>query len=81
MLSRLHIAALLLPAQKGMNCWFLFVMFNCFLALSQVVSGVMCGTRLYRFLICAAFLSLIRKAVWEKSWVYLSFPDYLEVAL
>ena len=29
MLSRLFIAALLLPAGKGLNCWFLFLMLNC----------------------------------------------------
>ena len=53
----LRIAALWSPAEKGLTSWLLFVMFNCVLSLSHVVSWVRCGTRLYRFLIFAAFLT------------------------
>ena len=45
MLSRLFIAALWLPAGKGLTSWSLFVMFIVFLLLSHVVSCVKCGTR------------------------------------
>ena len=38
MLSRLLIAALWSPAGKGLTSWPLFVMFNCVLSLSHVVS-------------------------------------------
>ena len=58
-LSRLFIAALWSPAGKGLTSWFVFVMFNCVLSLSNVVSWVSCGTSLYRLLIFAAFLTLI----------------------
>ena len=46
------------PAGKELTAWLLFVMFNCVLSLSHVVSWVRCGTCLYRFLIFAAFLTL-----------------------
>ena len=46
-LSRLFIAALRLPAGKGLTSWLLFVMYNCVLSLSHVVSWVRCGTLLY----------------------------------
>ena len=42
MLSRLFIAALWSPAGKGMTPWLLFVVFNCVLSLSHVVSWVRC---------------------------------------
>ena len=58
MLSRLFNAALRSPAGKGLVSWLLFVMFNCVLSLSHVVSWVRCGTWLHRFLIFAAFLTL-----------------------
>ena len=38
MLSRLVIAALWSPAEKGLTSWLLFVMFNCVLSLSHAVS-------------------------------------------
>ena len=44
MLSRLFIAAFWSPAGKGLTSWLLFVMFNCVLTLSHVVSWVRCGT-------------------------------------
>ena len=47
MLSRLFIAALWSPAGKGLTSWVLFVMFNCVLLLSHVVSCFMCSTLLY----------------------------------
>ena len=43
-LSCLFIAALWSPAGKGLTSWLLFVMFNCVLSLSNVVSWVRCGT-------------------------------------
>ena len=44
MLSRLFIAALWSPAGKGLTSWLLFVMLNCVLSLSNVISWVRCGT-------------------------------------
>ena len=44
MLSRLFIAAALSPPGKGLTSWLLFVMLNCVLSLSHVVSWVRCGT-------------------------------------
>ena len=58
MLSRLFIAALWSPADKGLTSWLLFVMFV-FLSLSHVVSWFRCSTRLYRFLIFADFHTCI----------------------
>ena len=56
MLPRLFIAAFVV------TCWdraeLLLVMFFLFLLLSHVVSWVMCGTLLYRFLIYAVFLTM-----------------------
>ena len=43
MLLRLFIAALWLPAGKGLTSWLLFVMFIVVLLLSHVVSWVRCG--------------------------------------
>ena len=51
MLSRLFIAAMRSPSEKGLTYGLLFVMFNCVLSLAHVVSWAMCGTGLYRFLI------------------------------
>ena len=59
MLSRQFITVLSSPARKGLTSWFLFVMLNCVLSLYHVVSSVSCGTWLYRFLIFAAFLTLL----------------------
>ena len=44
MLLRLFIAALWSPVGKGLTSWLSFVMFNCVLSLSHVVSWVRCGT-------------------------------------
>ena len=44
MLSRLFIAALWSLAGIGLTSWLLFVMFNCVLSLSHLVSWVRCGT-------------------------------------
>ena len=44
MLSRLFIATLWSPAGKGLTSWLLFLMFNCVLSHSHVVSWVMCST-------------------------------------
>ena len=44
MVSCLFIAALWSPAGKGLTSSFLFVMFNCLLSFSHVVSWVRCGT-------------------------------------
>ena len=56
MLSSLFIAALWSPSGKGLTSWLLFVMLNCVYAIFHVVSWVMYGTRLYRFLIFGALL-------------------------
>ena len=58
MLLRLFITALWSPAGKVLTSWLLSVMFIVFLLLSNVVRWVRCGTRLYRFLIIAVFLTL-----------------------
>ena len=42
--SRLFIVALWSSFGKGLISWLLFVMFNCALSLSHVVSWVRCGT-------------------------------------
>ena len=44
MFSRLFIAAVWSPGGKELTAWLLFVMFNCVLSLSHVVSWVRCGT-------------------------------------
>ena len=44
MLSRLFIVALWSPEGKGLTSWLLFVMFNCILSLSYMVSWVKYGT-------------------------------------
>ena len=44
MLLRLFIAALWSSAGKGLTSWLLFVMINCVLSLSHVVSWVKCDT-------------------------------------
>ena len=59
MLLRLFISALWSPAGNGLSSWLSFVMFNCVLSVSHVVSLVRCETWLYRFLIFANFLTWI----------------------
>ena len=69
MLWRLFIAAFYSPAGKELTFWLLFVMFNVYLSLSHVVSWSRCGTWLYRFLICAIFLTMWSSGqghVWPK---------------
>ena len=44
MLPRLFMAALWSLAGKGLTSWLLFVVFNCVLSLSHVVSWVRCST-------------------------------------
>ena len=44
LLLHLFIDALWSPAGKGLTSWLLFVMFNCVLSLSHVLSWVRCGT-------------------------------------
>ena len=61
MLLRFFIAALWLPAGKGLASWLLLVMFIVCLLLSHVVSWVRCGTWLYRFLILPSFLLLQKR--------------------
>ena len=46
MLSRLFIAALWSPAEKGLTSWLLMAMFIVFLLLSHVVSWLRCGVSL-----------------------------------
>ena len=69
MLSPLFIAALRSPAGKGLASWLLFVMFNCALPLSHVVSCVMGGICLYRFLIFAAILTLTKLLLKLFIWI------------
>ena len=61
MVSRLLIAALWSPEGKGPTSWLLLVMYIVILLLSILVFWDRCGTRLYRFLILAVFLTLIAK--------------------
>ena len=59
MLSRRFIAAPRSPAGKGLTSWLLFVMFNCaFVTFPCGVLGQVWNL-IYRFLIFAAFLTLI----------------------
>ena len=58
MLSRLFMCALWSPDGKALTSWLLFVMFIVILLLSHLVSWDRCGTRMYRFLILAVFLTL-----------------------
>ena len=44
MLPRLFIAAVWSPAGKGLASWLSFVMLNCVLLLSYVISWVRCDT-------------------------------------
>ena len=44
MLLHLFIAALWSPAGKGLTSWISFVVFNCVLSFSHVLSLVRCGT-------------------------------------
>ena len=60
MLSRLFIAALWSPVGKELTSWPLLVMFIVILLLSLVISRIRCGTGLYRFLIFAVFLTLVK---------------------
>ena len=57
MLSRLFSAALWPPEGKGLTSWILFMVFIVILLHSHLVSWDRCGTRLYRFLILAVFLT------------------------
>ena len=61
MLSRLFIAALWSPEGKCLTSRLLCVMFIVILLLSHLVSWDRCGTWLYRFLILAAFLTVVGK--------------------
>ena len=67
-LSCLFIAALWSPAGKGrgkgLTFLLLFVMFNCVLSLSNVVSWVRCGTCLYRLsdLCCLSYFYKKKKS-------------------
>ena len=56
--SRLFVDTLWSPAGKGLTSWLSFVMSICDVVTFSLVSWVRCGARLYRFLICALFLTL-----------------------
>ena len=56
-LSCLFIAALHLPAGKGLTSWLFLVMFIVFVFLSNLVSWVRCGACFYRFLIYAVLFT------------------------
>ena len=71
MLLHLVIAAVWLPAGKGLTSCLLLVMFIVFLLLSRVVSWVRCGTSLYRFLIFAFFLTMkINRFAYKSTYMY-----------
>ena len=53
----LFVDALWSPAEKRLTSWLWFVMPNCDVVTFPLVSWVMCGTWLYRFLIFAPFLT------------------------
>ena len=74
--ASLVIAALWSSTGKGLTSWLSFVMFNCVLSLSQVVSCVRCGTWLYRFRIVATFLTLTL-CLWKKVPWSLTYVDQL----
>ena len=56
----LFIVALWSPAGNGLTSWLSFVVSNCEFVTFQLVSWVRYGALLYRFLIFALFLTLIR---------------------
>ena len=66
MLSCLFLAALWPIAGNGMTFWLSFAMFYCVFVIFHVVSGVRCGTGLYRFLIFATCSYFVTKLLW--SW-------------
>ena len=51
------IDALLSPAGKGLTSWLSFVMSKCEVVTFPLVYWVRCGAWLYRFQICALFLT------------------------
>ena len=55
------IVALWSPAGKGLTSWLLFVMSYSEFVTFAMVPWVRCGTRLYRFLIFALFLTLMKQ--------------------
>ena len=57
----MFICALWSPAGKGLTSWLLFVVFNCEFVTFPLVSLVRCVTSLYRFLIFAPLLTLLRQ--------------------
>ena len=58
--ARLFICALWSPAGKGLTSWLSFVVSNCEFVTFPLVSWVGCGTWLYRLLIFAPLLTLLR---------------------
>ena len=85
---RVYHAFLSVRSSLVVTCWkranllaLLYVIFSCVLSLSHVVSWVRCGTWLYRFLICAFWLTFIKsdyvcnfiilisfKYIWAATW-------------
>ena len=58
--ARLFICALWSPAGKGLTSWFSFVVSNCEFVTFPLVFKVRCRTWLYRFLIFAPLLTLLK---------------------
>ena len=56
---RLFVDALWSPSGKGLTCWLSIVISNCDVVTFPLVSWVMCGARLYRYLIFALFLTFM----------------------
>ena len=69
MFSRLLIAPLWSPEGKRLTSWLLLVMLIVILSLSILVFWDICGTRLYRFLILAVFLTLIENGSTVAQWL------------
>ena len=55
--ARLFVDALWSPAEKGLTSWLSFMVSNCEVVTSPLVSWVRCGALLYQFLIFALFLT------------------------
>ena len=58
--ARLFICALWSPAKKGLTSWLSFVVSNCEFVTFPLASWVRCCTWLYRFLIFAPLLTMVR---------------------
>ena len=58
----LFVCALSPPAGKGLISWFSFMVSNCEFVTCRLVSWVMCGSWLYRFLVFEHLFTLLKKS-------------------